>query len=185
MFRFYRACAALLFAVMGCVSLAGAQVESTPIPPAPKPDFSAMQFLVGTWDCSTMSARRPGPYKTTVTTTIEPNGYWMVNKSLIHKASWIPAEFSGEDRMTYDASTQRWIDISTDEGGGYDITTSTGWKGNTIVWDELTYTKTNNTASENSTTVVKNSDTKTTATSSFTEPGGRAVKVTTVCNKTS
>jgi hypothetical protein len=185
MFRYSRAILALVFALLSSVSLAGAQVESTPIPPAPKPDFSKMQFLVGTWDCSTMSARRPGPYKSTVTTTIEPNGYWMSNKTVIHKASWIPAEFSGEDRMTYDASTSRWIDISTDETGGYDITTSPGWNGNAIVWTELTYTKGNNTATENETTVTKNSDTKTTATSSFTEPGGRLVKVTTVCNKTS
>lgn len=185
MSRYSRAVFALIFALLSSVSLAGAQIESTPIPPPPKPDFSKSQFLVGTWECSTMSARRPTAYKTTVTTSIEPNGYWMVNKSVTHTASWIPNELKGEDRMTYDASTNRWIDISTDEGGGYDITTSPGWNGNSIVWTELTYPKSNNTATENATTVTKNNDMKTTATSSFTEPGGRLVKVTTVCSKTS
>jgi len=160
-----------------------AQVESTPVPQNAKPDFSKMSFLMGTWNCSVKSARRPSAYQTTSTTTMSPDGYWMVTDTTTHTASWIPKVLRTEDRMTYDPSTSRWIDISYDDGGGYNVSTSPGWSGDKITWTDMVITQVNATASTNPTTITKVSDTKTTSSSSFKEPSGRVVNVDTSCTK--
>lgn len=172
---------AIALAAVGAMALA--QTESTPIPTGPKTDLSRMQFLTGTWNCSILSSRRPGPYTTTQVGSISPDGHWLVTKTTVHKASWIPASFTGEDHMTYDRSTSRWVDLATDQTGGYDLSTSPGWTGNTIVWTDQTYPKTNNTATNNPVRLTKVSNTKTTSSSSFREPSGRLVTVKTTCTK--
>jgi hypothetical protein len=175
--------AALALAVL-CSVAAGAQtVQSTPVPQNAKPDFSTMQFLVGTWNCSVLSARRPGPYTTTTVYTMDPTGYWILGKTTVHKAAWIPQEFTSDDRMTYDPTTSQWVDISYDDGGGYDVSTAGNWTGNTMVWHDVVYPKANNTATNGDTTLTKVSDTKQTSTMDFTEPGGRTVNVKTTCTK--
>lgn len=178
-----RTLGALAVALFICGATAVAQVESTPVPMGSKPNFSPMQFMTGTWNCSILSSRRPGPYTTTSTASMGPGGYWMITRTTVHKASWIPASYTGEDRVTYDPTTSRWVDISTDPFGGYDLSTSPGWRGNTIVWTDRAYPKSNNTATNNPTTMTKISNTKTVSTSSFTEPSGRLVTVKTTCTK--
>jgi hypothetical protein len=173
----------MFLAILFSSALVLAQVESSPIPMNPKPDFSKMAFMMGTWTCSTMSSRRPGAYMTTVTNTMSPDGYWMIQRSMVHKASWIPRSFMSEDRITYDPSTSRWIDLNMDEQGGYNVSWSPGWTGNTIKWTDAVITKQNATASTNPTVTTRVSDTKTTSKSSFREPSGRLVNVTTTCTK--
>lgn len=179
----FRAASVFIAAAFCCSAAAFAQIESTPIPMTPKPDFSKMSFLTGTWNCSTKSARRPTAYQTTSSTTMSPDGYWMITRTTTKKASWIPAELHGEDRMTYDPSTNRWIDISYDDAGGYNVSTSPGWNGNSITWTDMVITKVNATASTTPTTVTKMGDTRTASVSSFKEPSGRMVKVTSTCTK--
>jgi predicted small secreted protein len=182
--QIFRTGSALLGAVLLLSAVGAAQVESTPVPANTKPDFSQMMFLTGSWTCNVMSARRPGPYRVTSTSTVSPDGYWIVTKSTIHKTSWIPNDFASEDRMTYDASTSRWVDIAMDEQGGYDLSTSPGWSGDTIVWTDVAYPKTNATTQSYPTTITKISETETNAVNSFKEPGGRVVSVRTHCTKT-
>ena len=160
-----------------------AQVESTPVPLSSKPDFSKMLFLTGTWNCTVRSSRRPGPYMTTLVGTMNTNGYWIDTRTTVHKAPWIPRSFVATDHLTWDASTSRWVDVSTDEIGGYDLSTSTGWHGNKIVWTDVAYPKSNATAVNNPTTMTKLSDTKTSSVNTFKEPSGRTVSVTTNCTK--
>jgi|SRR5690348_9359091 len=181
----YRLAAATAAALLLSCGAVLAQIESTPVPQTPKPNFSQMAFLTGTWNCSVKSSRRPSAYQTTSTANISPDGYWLVTRTTTHKASWIPAEQRSEDRLTYDPSTSRWIDIGTDDGGGYNVSTSPGWKGNTITWTDAVITKVNATASTNPTIMTKVSNAKTTSRSSFKEPSGRLISVMTTCTKKS
>jgi hypothetical protein len=173
--------AAMVFCAVALAQ--GAQVESTPVPMNAKPDFSKMSFLVGTWNCSVLSSRRPGPYRTTSVTTMSTDGYWLMTRTTVHKASWIPREFSGDVRTTYDPSTSKWIQLSYDDQGGYDLSTSPGWNGNSITWTDVFYPKTNATAVSNPTTMTKISDARTSSSSTFREPSGRLVSVKTTCSK--
>src|ERR1700719_1015700 len=113
-----------LLGALAIASLAGAQVESTPIPQAPKPNLSPLSYLVGTWSCSTQSARRPAPFKTTVTYAMDPTGYWINEKSVTEPMSWFPTGLTSYDKITYDPQEKHWIDLSYDERGGYGYSVS-------------------------------------------------------------
>jgi hypothetical protein len=91
-------------------------IETTPIPVAGKPDFSKM--FLGSWRCSTKSSRRAWSYATTSTSSISADGYWLITKTQTAKTP-VNAGFGSTDMVTYDGSTKRWVDIETDEQGGY------------------------------------------------------------------
>ena len=187
--RFFGIFSALGLAIVAAATIAFAAtsptIESTPIPGPPKPDFSAMKFLLGNWTCSTKSSRRPSAYTTTSTASIDPTGYWMVTKSVQHKTSWVPQDLSATDMTTYDADAHRWVDVLTGDWGGYNVSTSPGWHGISMVWTDAVISPQGNVASTTPTIVTKVSDTKTTARNTFKEKSGRTITVDTVCKKTS
>jgi hypothetical protein len=158
--------------------------ETTPIPLQPKPDWTSMKFLVGTWECSTQSSRRPGPYHTTIVTTMDPTGYWMVQKSATPKVAWA-AGINSVDQTTYDNDQHRWVDVYTDDQGGYDVTYSAGWSGNHMVWKDQLFAPGPDIVASSPNTVTKVSDTRTTAYGSLTEKAGRTITIDTVCTKKS
>ena len=155
-------------------------VEATPIPASVKPDFSKM--MLGKWNCSVMSSRRPGPYFITSTSMISPDGYWLITQGNIHKTSWSTA-LTSQDRVTYDPSTKQWIDLNYDTTGGYGVTTSSGWNGNNIVWTAVLAPKSASVATTNPTTITRVNATRFTSIGSFTETSGRLITVKTTCTK--
>jgi hypothetical protein len=179
-------------AVFACVTAlfvgtaAIAQVETTPIPRPAKPDFSSMQFLIGTWNCTERNTRRSAAYGNTLTNAMDPSGYWMNTKTLAHATSWDRYPGVGSDKTTYDAANSRWVDVGTDDEGNYSMSTSSGWKGTTIVWHPISLTSVSagNVVSSGDTTITKVSDSKYTYTGSFKESGGRTVTLKGTCNKT-
>jgi hypothetical protein len=165
-------------------SYALAQVESTPIPAPKKPNFSPMSFMIGTWTCSTKSARRPAPYVTMSTYSLDPSGYWINETSATAATSWIHIRLMTWDKITYDSDTHRWVDVSYGDGGAYGLAFSSGWNGNTMVWHDVSFAPGPDVSSQTDNTVTKVSNTKVTSMSSFTETKtGRHVSVTGVCTK--
>jgi len=167
-----------------CFAAATPGPETTPIPVPPKPDWSSMKFLVGTWECSTQSSRRPGPYTATVVTTLDATGYWMDSKTVTAKVSWALGATS-VDQVTYDSDQHRWVDVYTDTQGNYDVTFSPGWSGNTMVWKDALFAPGPDVVATSPLTVTKVNDTKQTSHSSFTEKSGRKNTVDQVCTKKS
>lgn len=165
------------------IALLVAQVEHTPIPRDAKPDFSSMQRLVGTWDCEVASSRRPKPFGTIATTSVSPDGYWLVTKTVTNKVPWNPITIVNTDYVTYDATRSHWIDMSMDDYGAYDVSISGGWHGNSIVWNEVTYPKLHGGVTFSPRTVTAYGDRKTVTRTWFVEASGRRVTVTTVCIK--
>jgi hypothetical protein len=176
---FVAGCAVILF----ITSVAQAQVETTPIPLPPKPDFSSMKFLLGTWNCTETNTRRNKPYTSTSTTTMDPSGYWMDTKTVAHPVSFDPTPTVTTDKVTYDAG--HWVDVSTDDRGTYAFSSSTGWKGDKIVWHPgaTSSVTSGNVVGGGDTTVTKVSDTKTTHTGSFKESSGRTITLKGTCTK--
>src|SRR5579864_9041679 len=101
--RFFGALVPLLVLTGVTAFAAGANVEGTPPPTRPKPDLSSMKFLIGTWTCSELSSRRPGPFTVTEVYSMDPTGYWVIRDDTTHTASWIPRETHSQTRYTYDA----------------------------------------------------------------------------------
>jgi hypothetical protein len=161
-----------------------AQIESTPIPAVAKPNFSSMDFLIGTWTCSTKSSRRPAPYVTVSTYSMDSSGYWINETSTTKPTAWVPNGLTIDDKITYDPDTKRWADVLSGDQGAYGLLFSTGWNGNRIVWHDAGFAPTADISSQTSTTTTKASATKTVSTSSFTEgKTGRRVSVVATCNK--
>lgn len=170
-----------LTTLLAAVLLAAAPgIETTPIPLAVKPDFSKM--MIGKWTCSTKSSRRPAPFITTNDATVGADGYWLVDRFTIHKTSWSPQR-TGEDRMTYDPGAKVWVDVQYDDLGGYNVSTSPGWQGNTIVWTDALAQIGHGLASTNPTTWTWVSATKRVSDMSFTLSAGRVIMVKTACAK--
>ena len=175
---------AILLSVTGTtVFAAGAKIEGTPVPTLPKPDMSSMQFLIGDWTCTDLSSRRPGPFTTTEIYSMDPTGYWLMRNDTIHKASWIPSDFHSQTRYTYDTTAKRWIRITTGDRGGYTVATAPNAVGNKKTYTYVFQTKTSDIASYAPEVYVKESDTKKSMSTSFTEANGRVVTVKETCTK--
>ena len=167
-------------------SYAPAQVESTPIPMPARPNFSSMQYMIGTWTCSIKSARRPAAYVVTSTYTMDPNGWYIDETSTTAPMKWFAtqARTMTYDKITYDPTTHRWADVLYDNQGGYGLSFSSGWNGNKITWHDVSFSPSSDIKSQTDTTVTKVSNTKITSYSTFTEAKtGRVVAVTTTCTK--
>lgn len=156
--------------------------ESTPIPQAPKPDFSSMKFMLGTWHCINRSSRRPTSFTTTTVTTLDPTGYWMIVKSATPQLSW-SSPINSTDSITYDPVFRRWADVYTDDQGGYGVTYSPGWKDDTITWTDALFTPGPAIVSTSPTVTTKDSASKTSSHSTFQEKSGRSVTYDVVCTK--
>jgi len=179
-----------LFAAIGGFALAASaaafaapKVEGTPIPLAPKPDFSSMRFLVGTWTCSDLSSRRPGPFTTIEVYSLDSSGYWMNRESTVRKASWIPREIRSETQYTFDPYAKVWVRVTTGDLGAYAVATAPNPAGNKKTYTYVTQTKAPDIASYAPEVFTKVSDTKKTMTTSFTETSGRVVHVSETCTK--
>jgi hypothetical protein len=165
-------------------SYAAAQVESTPIPASAKPDFSSMSFLVGSWSCSTRSSRRPTAFVTAVTYALDSTGYWLDQTSTVRPMAWMTRVLTTWDKITYDADTKRWVDVSYDNAGGYGLSVSSGWNGDNIVWHDVSFAPGAQISTQTNLTTIKVSPTKYQTASSFTEAKtSRTVHVATVCAK--
>lgn len=156
-------------------------VEGTPVPTQPKPDFAPVKYLIGTWNCSDVSSRRPGPFQITTTYSMDPSGYWLIKKETIHKASWIPQDFNQESRITYDNNGKRWVRLMTGDNGRYAVSTSP----DRTVFTYMLQTDAPDIASYKPEVYSKVSDTKRMMKTSFTEKSGRVVNVTETCTKAS
>ncbi len=177
--------AAAVLAATAIPAYAPAQVESTPIPAPAKPSFSSMSFMIGTWSCSTKSARRPAAYMTMSTYKMDPNG-WYIDETSVTKAngSWIPTATTTYDKITYDPFTHRWADVDYGNEGEYSLSFASGWTGNKITWHDVSFAPSSDIKSQTDNVVTKVSNSKMTFASTFTEAKtGRVVAVTGVCTK--
>lgn len=174
---------AAMLSLILVLSLATPKIEATRIPPEPTTDFSTMQRLVGTWSCSYKSSRRPAAYKARSTYSLEPGNHWLNETTVTEPVPWHPIRFTTYDKITFDESIKKWIDISYDELGGYSESVSTGWTGNQMVWKDATFGKAGTSLSAGNTTVTVDG-TSMKAVNTFKEDNGRVISVVGICTKT-
>jgi hypothetical protein len=182
----YRRCAcafALLLAVSAAAATAAPRVEGTPIPTAPRPDWSSMRFLIGTWKCTDYSSRRPGPFQTTEVYSMDPSGYWMIRNDTIHTASWIPREVHSQTKYTWDAFAHRWVRITTGDFGAFAVATASMPVAGTKTYTYVIQTKAPDIASYAPEVYDVMGGMKKAMTTSFTETNGRVVNVKEMCIK--
>lgn len=174
------ACALLAFGLSTApvVSTAQTAVAAAPTPvPVPHPDFSPMNFLLGTWTCT-----QPLRGKTRAETdvyTMSNDGMWMVDAATsppFDQYRTVPQ--NGMTYTTYDPMVKQWVGVYYDNLGGYGIESTPGWQGNTATWrgkglDGTTVRD----------VITKVSDTETSDANTTTDPKGKVTNVTIVCKK--
>jgi hypothetical protein len=148
----------------------------TPVP-IPHPDFSSMNYLVGTWTC-TQPLRGKTRSETDVY-TMSDNGMWLTDVGTsppFDQYRTVPQVTT--TYSTYDPTLKQWVNVSYDSLGGYGIESATGWQGNT-----LNYSGKGLDGSTFSDVVTKVSDTEYTDLSTTTDPKGVVTRVTITCKK--
>ncbi len=101
-----------------------------------------------------------------------------------NSTKWIPIRLTSTDKITYDADSHRWVDVTYGPANGYGLAFSNGWNGDKMVWHDVSFAPGPDISSQTDNSVTKVSDTKMTSSSSFTETKtGRHVAVTGVCTK--
>jgi hypothetical protein len=159
------------------------KAPSFPLPP--KPDFSSMRFLLGTWSCGFRSERRGTEVShQTVTYTMAPDGYFLKFVTKAPKVSYTATGFTTTDWITYDARAGRWIDITIGTYGAYGYSTSTGWEHGHILWGADSFLPDGDSTSTTGTLMTKVSDTKVTSAGAFTTSAGLLNRVSGTCVKT-
>lgn len=160
--------------------VSGAQPAPAPTPvPMTKPDFSTMMFLMGTWKCTQMLRGKTRP--DTGTTTMSADGMWMVTQdSAPPFDQYRTVTINGTTYLGYDTSLKQWVQIGVDSGGGYGISSSPGWQGNTATW-----TTKNLDGSGGTDVVTKVSDTETSDAQTSTDAQGKTSSTTIHCTKSS
>lgn len=153
-------------------------------PLAPKPDFSSMRFLLGTWTCVTHSERRGNETtRATLKYSLAPDGYFMKYTTTSAKVSYAATGFTSTDWVTYDSRAKRWIDITVGSQGVYGYSTSMGWENGHMLWGADSFLPDGDLTSSTGTLFTKVSDTKLTSASAFTTTAGLLNRVTGTCTK--
>lgn len=169
---------AVALSVFASSSLALAQT-ATPVPDL-KPDLSPQMYLVGTWTCHSKNPDRPGDRVETDTWRLSLDGRYLQEHT--ESPSFDPMRsrtIVEENYVTYDPVVKKWVFISVDNFGGYGVSTSPGYTGNTIVWTDTVSSGGNPLGSA---TITKNGDTKTTFVYTSPSPKG-PTKITGTCTK--
>ena len=174
-----------LLSVLGSASASAAlpAAQTTPIPRDRRPDFRPFRFMVGRWNCSVESSRRPRPFPATSTTEVTPDGYWLVTTMSTPPVPWNNIRITAKDYITYDPTRSLWVDLTMDDYGLYGVSTSKGWADGAIVWDDVMFPKSHATSMHLPRIERKNGDRSITSIQRFKEPSGAQFSVTTSCTK--
>src|ERR1700736_5746571 len=123
-------------AITLALSSTGISLAAQPTPvPNTAPNFSSMNFLLGTWHCEASITARPGKRTETDTYRMAYDGWQMQDHTVappFDKAR--TRDIVGDDWTTWDPTIKLWINQGVDNFGGYGWSTSPGWTGNTITW---------------------------------------------------
>lgn len=131
MIRTLGVCAVALALLGTGIALAA---QPTPVPNA-APDFSSMNFLLGTWHCNQTVAGRPGNRMETDTYTMAYDGWQMQDHTVSPPFDKYRSRNEvGDSWTTYDPSVKLWINQIVDNFGAYGLSTSSGWVGANQTW---------------------------------------------------
>lgn len=171
-------------AAMPAMSASTAPPKAPYFPLPPKPDFSSMRFLLGTWSCSATSERRGKEVQhLSITYSMAPDGYFMKYVTKAAKVSYAAVGGSETDWVTYDSNAKRWVDVGVGSYGSYGYSTSTGWEHGHILWGADSFLFDGDLTSSTGTLWTKVSDRKITAAGAFTTVAGLLNRVATTCTK--
>ena len=125
-------CAAVLTAAFA----ASGATQQPQGPPKPAAEMSQLAFFEGSWTCTGKTMETPmgpaGPTKSTADVRTDLNGHFQTG---VIKGSMSGATMEGRFNATYDPSTKQFVMFWVDNMGAWAQNTSSGWKGDTMVYE--------------------------------------------------
>lgn len=106
-------------------------------PPKPSVEMAQLSFMAGSWTCSGKTFETPmgpaGPMTSTADIRQDLGGHFQ-SGTIKGTATGMPP-FEGRFHTTYDPGKKQFVMLWVDNMGGYAQTTSSGWKGDTMVYE--------------------------------------------------
>jgi hypothetical protein len=171
------ACSTMLLGIFAVAARSGA--APTPVPHS-VPNFAPMNMFLGTWTCHQMLRGRDRP--DTSTTTMALDGQYMMTHDVAPPFDRYRTQTVVTDSyLTYNPLNHMWVTVSIDNFGGYSVSATPGWHGDTMT----TTTRLTNDGSKGSDVLTRISSTRTRDTSVSTDAHGHVTRATTTCTKTS
>jgi hypothetical protein len=90
---------------------------------------------LGKYACDGKEVGSGKPFKATVEHTVEFDGNTYIERYTEMKSADHPNPWKGIFIMSYDPDTKQWVRNGVDNGGARNAASSTGWNGNTWVWE--------------------------------------------------
>lgn len=116
------------------VAVVPAQAQEVP---KPAPEMAQIDFFLGTWTCQGKTQPSPfgpaGDVKSTVQVTKDLGGFWQSGTVTAMMANMPP--FEGRFHVTYDPGAKGFLMLWVDSMGGWSQARSSGWKGDTLVYE--------------------------------------------------
>lgn len=118
---------------------AGILAQDTPKQemPKPAPEMSQIEFFEGSWTCQGKINQSPmgpaGEMQSTADIKRELGGFWQAGAITATMQGMPPME--GRFHATYDPASKQFVMMWVDSMGGWAQSTSSGWQGDTIVYE--------------------------------------------------
>lgn len=124
------------FAATGLLTAASALAQLQP-----SPKIGELTAFVGTWHCTGTAfayfAEPPHPTKATIVVQPVLGGFWLDINFTEEATPQNPQPNSGLVHWGWDEGLQHYTGYSIDNHGGINSIESSGWQGNTIVWNGM------------------------------------------------
>lgn len=115
----------------------GAALAAQQGPPKPAAEMAQLAFLDGNWTCTGKMFETPmGPAGDMTTSAMirkDLNGHFQTGT--VKGTSKVLPPFEGRFHATYDPGKKQFVMLWVDNMGGYAQSTSSGWNGDTLVYE--------------------------------------------------
>lgn len=124
--------AAQVLKVTASIVLAGFAVASSA---EPMKELAIYKSSLGKFACDAKEIGSGKAFKATVEKTAEFDGHTYLERYVETKSADHPNPWNGVFLMSYDQASQKWVRNGIDNSGERNAASSTGWNGDTWVWE--------------------------------------------------
>jgi len=101
----------------------------------PMKELSIYKGSLGKFTCDAKETGSGKTFKATVDKTVEYDGHTYVERYIEAKSADHPNPWNGIFLMSYDPASSRWVRNGIDNSGDRNAASSSGWNGDTWVWE--------------------------------------------------
>jgi hypothetical protein len=123
---------AYAFGVAASIVMAGFNVTGSA---EPMKELAVYKGSLGKFGCDAKETGSGKSFKATVDKTVEFDGNTYVERYVEMKSADHPNPWNAVFLMSYDAEGQKWVRNGVDNSGGRNAASSSGWNGDTWVWE--------------------------------------------------